>query len=1027
MKAARLSFLMLSVTAALAAPATASGVVPPPDAFGRYYSGQAACAACHNGLAATDRSTHVRSAHGRTVTDILTFPASLVPASGSSTAWPSPGFGPSGIRFGPANVAFMVGAGAGRLYVLRPGTTLPTQSPVATVPVASGAPADDFTVMRNAYYDASAGLWDMTVAPSTRGFTQGCACHNLGVTRPSADTSVLANGAVISPTTPSRITGYGVQCEACHGTGSVSTLHESGPGVLAWEASATAPGRLLSAEVCGQCHGDGTARERSFAGGSSRFSSANGYTPDRPLSAFFSPTTEVPSVASYTANPNAYRFYPNGSNRTMFHTSFYNEWLNNKAANGKGHADPMNVVVARSGGRCLRCHSGEGFLERIADPVVPGTYDVSVSTAIWGITCQVCHSAHDPVTGLGPRRSPLPSVGEVDCGDCHNWQFEVLDQQVPSESAFSTGYAGQRVRHPQREMHAGYGLFGVPAAEPFMDGVGCVDCHMPETRDGTPSHRFRVMLPKDATAWGVWSGGDSCTPCHPNLTRSDLQHDIEQWHARTSALVAEATATMDAARARKGWVGAETSFIGTSSTHPEVVAYKKAFHNRDFVQNDASDGAHNPPYAEAGLLWAIDAARSIGGTVSISVGATAVPGTDVAVLGVVTQGDGTFEAAETVELQAKPVSAGGFGTFATVLTNGMGAYSGAYTVTSTTEFRVVWKSSSGDKPSRVRAVAMGVPGSGPTPVTRVHGGTRHETAVKASQGLFSADSVPNIVIASGAGFADALAASGLAGAAGSPLLLTAPGFLPDSVIGEIDRISPAPGATTVWLVGGERAIGPGVEAALLAGGYSVRRVSGPDRYATAAAVAAEVKAALGPGFSGRAFLVSGRAFADALAAAPVAYAKGWPILLTEVGTLPVSTAGAIATLGVGPVHVVGGQAAVGDAVVASLPSGSSRVAGGADRYETAAQFANWALGDGLAAARFVGIASGANFPDALTAGAAAGANGGVVLLSRPASFPASASAVLETHRGHVRHAVLFGGPVALGNDVRASVYDILNP
>lgn len=1028
MRATRLLAVFVTLAVGLAVPVSATAAVPPPDAFGRYYSGQAACVACHDGLTATDRTAHVSSAHGRTVTDIQTFPGLLLPAATSTVLWPSPGFGTTGIRFGPANVAFMMGAGAEKIYVLRPGTALPTQSPVATVPLASGSPADDLTAMRLAYYDSAAGVWDMTTAPSTRPYMQGCACHNLGVTRPSADTTTLASGATISPATPSRITGYSIQCEACHGTGSVATMHGAVPGVMAWEASATAPGRLLSAEVCGQCHADGTTRERSFAGGTSKFASANGYTPDETLTAYFTPTTEVPTVASLTANPGAYKFYPNGSNKTMFHTSFYNEWLANKASNGYGHANPVNSVVnLRGGGKCLRCHSGEGFLKRIADPVVPGSYTPSLATVKWGITCQVCHVTHDPAAGLGLRRSSLPDVGTVDCGDCHNWQFEVMDQQVPSEAAFATGYAGQIVRHPQREMYNGYGLFGVAATARYMRGVECVDCHMPETRDDSPSHRFRIMLPGDAAAWGVWSGGDSCTPCHPNLSRSELQEEIDGWGASTDALVADALAAMNASRARKGWTGTESSFVATGSTLPEVVAYKKAYHNRTFVEGDASGGAHNPPYAEAGLAYAIDVARSIGGTISMSVAATAAAGTPVAVLGVATQGDGTFEAAETVELQAMPVGSGGFAAFDTVLTNGLGTYTGSYTVTVTTEFRAVWRSASGDKTSIARTVAIGAPESGPIPVTRTAGATRYHTAVRASQSLFSAGSVPNIVLASGAGFPDALAANGLAGAAGSPLLLTAPGDVPDVVMAEIARISPAPGATTVWVVGGTGAIGAAAEAELTAAGYSVRRVAGLDRYATAAAVAQEMKTIIGSGFSGRAFAVNGRSFADALAVAPVAYAKGWPILLTGADALPGPTSGAISGLALGPVHVVGGAAAVGDSVIALLPAGSSRVAAGADRYETARLFAAWALAGGHAGAGYVGVASGATFPDALTAGATAGANGGVVLLARPEALPDGPASFLASRRGAVRRAVLFGGTVALSNDVRASVYDILNP
>ncbi len=1020
-----IAFLTLVLFTLSAWPAFAATNIT--DAYGRVYSGQDACISCHDGLKASDRRIALSTRHGLMVTDVRADPSKLVPAASSTTFWPSPGIGTTGIRFAASNVYLMIGGGPVKDFVTTVGETLPALSPVASITVPAGTPADDLVLLNGVTFDTDLNAWEPEAAVTTRGYIQRCGgCHNLGFTRPSADTRVMAGGGTISPTTPTTITGLSIQCEVCHGTGKTASLHETTtPEVLAWTSSNAAPSRILSAEMCGQCHATGTAKERLYSG-SGNFSSPNGYTSDATLSAYFDVVTEVPTEASYTVNPTAYKFYPTGTNRSLNHV-FYNEWLNNKAANGFGHVKPTNSrVISGANPKCLRCHSGEGFLERIGDPIVPAAYNASMINVKWGITCQVCHSAHAPVTGLGQRTSSDPSVGVVDCGDCHNWQFEVLDQQVPSEAAFATGYAGQQVRHPQREMNAGTGLFGVAEAGDFMDDVECAACHMPVTRALRPSHRFHVMLPGDAEEWGVIEGGDSCTPCHASRTRAQLQEDIDTWQDDTRELVAEATSTMNAARVRESWPTTETSFITTTSTDPQVIAYKMAFHNRVFVQNDASTGAHNPPYAKAGLEYAIRVARSIGGIVSISAAPAATYGTEVALSGTAVLGDGGAPALQRVELQARPVGDADFVTFALADTNALGVFGGSYRLLGDAELRALWISDSGPKASEPVMVEVGEYG-GLAPVDRAGGADRYETAAAASQAVFTADSAHNVVLASGTSFADALCASGLAGSAAAPLLLTARDKVPDVTLDELERVAADPSQTTVWLVGGTSAISETAAYQLEAAGFMIHRIGGINRYDTSRLVAEQVADLEGASFSGEAFLVNGLAFADGLSVGPVAYSSVMPVLLTEADTLPIQTAEAIESAGIVNVHVVGGTRAVSQGVLAELPTGSQRVAWGADRYETAVEFADWALDEGLATTSWVGVASGATFPDALSAGAVIGSRGGVLLLTTPNELPPSAKEFLGTRRAEIGRALLFGGTSAVSDAVRSSIYETLNP
>ena len=90
----------------------------------------------------------------------------------------------------------------------------------------------------------------------------------------------------------------------------------------------------------------------------------------------------------------------------------------------------------------------------------------------------------------------------------------------------------------------------------------------------------------------------------------------------------------------------------------------------------------------------------------------------------------------------------------------------------------------------------------PDGVTRLSGASRYETAVAVSQR--HAPGVAVAYVASGADFPDALAAASAAALDQGPLLLTNPGYLPDVVVDELDRLKPA----RIKLIGGLGAVGP---------------------------------------------------------------------------------------------------------------------------------------------------------------------------------------------------------------------------
>ncbi len=315
---------------------------------------------------------------------------------------------------------------------------------------------------------------------------------------------------------------------------------------------------------------------------------------------------------------------------------------------------------------------------------------------------------------------------------------------------------------------------------------------------------------------------------------------------------------------------------------------------------------------------------------------------------------------------------------------------------------------------------------GDTPVflgtTRAWGQNRYETAVDVSERTFEPDSVRTVVLATGASFADAMAAAGLAGCFRAPVLLTDPRSVPPAVLAEIERV----GASEVVIVGGEGAVFPSVVNTLRGAGLSVRRVWGGDRYATAAAVAREMARLLGDDFSREAFVVRGDVFADAVGVSAVAYAKGMPVLLTRTTTLPDATRAAIDELDCTDIYIAGGTGAVSDGVKALLQARPSverpivRLAG-ADRYATAASVADYAVRRYWCSPAFVGMATGVTFPDALTGGAASGARGGVLLLTSPTTLSSPASNFLRAQKGQVLAVQVFGGAGAVSDTVRAQI------
>jgi putative cell wall-binding protein len=192
------------------------------------------------------------------------------------------------------------------------------------------------------------------------------------------------------------------------------------------------------------------------------------------------------------------------------------------------------------------------------------------------------------------------------------------------------------------------------------------------------------------------------------------------------------------------------------------------------------------------------------------------------------------------------------------------------------------------------------------------------------------------------------------------------------------------------------------------------RVSGSDRYATAAATS---QAEFPTGGAPAVVLARGDDYPDALVGAPLAAAKNGPLLLTTGPTMPTVTQTELHRVLApgGTVYILGGTSAVPTSVAFILGQLGYKVVryAGADRFATAV-----AVAAGLGNPSTVLLASATNFPDALAAGPAAHLEGGAVLLTDGNTMVSWTADYLGAHPGTV---YAIGGPAAAADPSATSV------
>ncbi len=350
----------------------------------------------------------------------------------------------------------------------------------------------------------------------------------------------------------------GVQCEACHGPGSVHAelAERAGRNPPNDELKALRAAIVVTADAqtCGQCHSQGVepANNRAYP---------VGYRPGGNLL--------DAAVFKLAAPDSAVHWWTSGHAKQQ--NMQFNEWLRSGHANAlaslKNSENASQVDPA-----CLQCHSADyravnAMIEaqkagaRKGDAPQP----LILQTAQFGVTCSGCHTPHGENKDAFYLREDSYSL----CTSCHR------DTDVTKGLHFATKEMFEGVTVVQE-------VQGIPSIHfSSKNGPKCQACHMPEvpvTGFGLSSHTFNPIKPGTVTDAAV---KDSCTECHADVQPDEMQKFVTNAQNETQQRLKTIRTAMKDSTAE--WMRTAV----------------------EFVDADGSLGVHNHRYTEA-LLSAVE-------------------------------------------------------------------------------------------------------------------------------------------------------------------------------------------------------------------------------------------------------------------------------------------------------------------------------------------------------------------------------------------------------------------------------------
>lgn len=262
---------------------------------------------------------------------------------------------------------------------------------------------------------------------------------------------------------------------------------------------------------------------------------------------------------------------------------------NFKDANGVQSANPNGYVVSNAI-TCTGCHTdhrsfdfvndGNDFAIRSNDPVKlvidPSvTIDFTNDSNKLGLSnsCTTCHQ---------PRNSyPVPSgtdpiiITSYRYGPHHSPQATLLEGIMGANIAGSVGYPG----------------IGQNGDNTHRKGSSCTACHMGESTVST----------EGGHSWGA--NEDSCLQCHTNGAPSEVTGFAADFEKLHDLLFAQKLIDAD------GYVLGDDGINRASTSNPLTATSIEAqvVWNYKTIEEDRSNGVHNPKYIKALLKNSIDA------------------------------------------------------------------------------------------------------------------------------------------------------------------------------------------------------------------------------------------------------------------------------------------------------------------------------------------------------------------------------------------------------------------------------------
>ena len=300
----------------------------------------------------------------------------------------------------------------------------------------------------------------------------------------------------------------------------------------------------------------------------------------------------------------------------------------------------------------------------------------------------------------------------------------------------------------------------------------------------------------------------------------------------------------------------------------------------------------------------------------------------------------------------------------------------------------------------------------PKKVDRLYG----DVALDTMNAIVDAGSFPHngtVVLATFGGYHDALTAAGVAGLAGAPVLMTDGTSLSPQTKAQLELLTP----TKIIVCGGTSAISDYVviQAINAAGNASYERFWGNTATGTAVDIFLKGEAATGGEWAQYGFVCTNEGYWDALASAPISYARHMPIFLTE-GSEYISQETLDAMKGrVSGVYIVGGERAISDNVITQIKDAGIAYNGrawGQTAVETSEKVAELGLTARGITVDGLGVATMNDYYDALSGAAFCGNNGSVLVLVKDESSH-SISGFIKSHAADINQAYIFGGRMAV--------------